>query len=86
MTKTESRTVNIHEAKTHFSKLVEEVLSGREIIIAKAGTPVMKCVPLGTASKVRRPLGLHRGTTPLSAEEVAESLRPLDDEELRHWE
>jgi prevent-host-death family protein len=41
-------TVNIHEAKTHFSKLLEKLSSGeeREIIIAKAGQPVAKLTPI----------------------------------------
>jgi prevent-host-death family protein len=38
--------VNVHEAKTHFSRLLERVALGEEIIIAKAGTPVAKLVPL----------------------------------------
>jgi prevent-host-death family protein len=38
--------VNIHEAKTHFSRLLERVALGEEVIIAKAGTPVAKLVPL----------------------------------------
>jgi prevent-host-death family protein len=38
-------TVNIHEAKTHLSKLIERVRLGEEIIIAKAGTPVARLVP-----------------------------------------
>lgn len=39
-------TVNIHEAKTHLSKLIDEVAAGEEIIIAKAGKPVARLVPL----------------------------------------
>ncbi|MDE2481060.1 MAG: type II toxin-antitoxin system Phd/YefM family antitoxin [bacterium] len=39
-------TVNIHEAKTHFSRLVDEAAAGAEIVIAKAGKPVAKLVPL----------------------------------------
>ena len=39
-----SKQVNIHEAKTHFSKLVEEVEAGAEITIARAGKPVLKLV------------------------------------------
>ena len=39
-------TVNIHEAKTHFSKLVDRVLQGEEVVIAKAGRPVARLVPL----------------------------------------
>ena len=38
--------VNVHEAKTHFSRLLERVALGEEVIIAKAGTPVAKLVPL----------------------------------------
>ena len=38
--------VNVHEAKTHFSKLLERVALGEEIIIAKAGKPVAKLVAL----------------------------------------
>ena len=37
-------TVNIHEAKTHFSKLLEQVQNGEEIIIARAGHPVAKLI------------------------------------------
>jgi len=38
--------VNIHEAKTHLSRLLEKVALGEEVIIAKAGTPVAKLVPV----------------------------------------
>ena len=41
--------VNVHEAKTHFSRLLERVAMGEEIVIAKAGTPVAKLVPLKSA-------------------------------------
>ncbi|NPV30025.1 MAG: type II toxin-antitoxin system Phd/YefM family antitoxin [Firmicutes bacterium] len=40
------RKVNIHEAKTHFSKLLARVKEGEEIIIAKAGKPVARLVPV----------------------------------------
>jgi prevent-host-death family protein len=40
------RTVNVHAAKTHFSRLVDQAAAGEEIIIAKAGKPVAKLVPL----------------------------------------
>ncbi len=39
-------TVNVHEAKTHFSKLLERVQQGEEIVVAKAGKPVARLVPL----------------------------------------
>lgn len=41
-----AHTVNIHEAKTHLSRLLEEVAAGREIIISKAGKPIARLVPL----------------------------------------
>ncbi len=40
------RTVNMHEAKTHFSRLVEAAAAGEEVVIAKAGRPVAKLTPL----------------------------------------
>jgi prevent-host-death family protein len=54
-------TVNIHDAKTHLSKLLEQVAAGAEVTIAKAGKPVAKLVPLG-GSKSARTLGLLAGT------------------------
>ncbi len=36
---------DIHEAKTHFSKLIERVLNGEEVVIAKAGKPVARILP-----------------------------------------
>lgn len=52
--------INIHEAKTHFSKLIERVQQGEEVIIAKAGTPVARLVPV-KKSKGRRLPGSARG-------------------------
>jgi prevent-host-death family protein len=45
------KTVNIHEAKTHLSRLVEQVEAGEEIVIAKAGRPAARLVPLESARK-----------------------------------
>lgn len=39
------RSVNVHEAKTHFSKLLARVEQGEEVLIARAGTPVARLVP-----------------------------------------
>lgn len=47
------RTVNIHEAKTHLSKLVDDVLYGNEIVIAMAGKPVAKLCPIEKKPKRR---------------------------------
>jgi len=54
------RNVNIHEAKTHFSKLVDTAMQGEEIIIAKAGKPAARLVPLREASQGIR-FGLLQG-------------------------
>lgn len=51
--------VNIHEAKTHFSKLLQRVAAGEEVVISRAGRPVAKLVPI--ESGVRRRFGLDRG-------------------------
>lgn len=55
-------TINIHEAKTHLSRLVEEAAKGKPFIIAKAGKPMVKVAPLpeGGASDVQR-LGFMAG-------------------------
>jgi prevent-host-death family protein len=53
--------VNIHEAKTHLSRLVDQVAGGEEIIIAKAGKPMAKLVPIESGQKSRRRLGLLEG-------------------------
>ena len=54
------RTVNMHAAKTHLSRLVDEAAAGEEIVIAKAGRPVARLVPLETRAQPRRP-GLLKG-------------------------
>jgi prevent-host-death family protein len=52
--------VNVHEAKTHLSKILDRVLAGEEIIIAKAGKPVARLVPLEAERKPRVP-GTYAG-------------------------
>lgn len=49
------RTINIHEAKTHLSRLVDEVSAGEELIIAKAGKPLARLVPIKLARPARKP-------------------------------
>ncbi len=46
---------NVHEAKTHFSKLLEQVLKGEEVVIAKAGKPVARILPVIKAVPTRKP-------------------------------
>jgi prevent-host-death family protein len=52
--------VNIHEAKTHFSRLLQRVASGEEVVIARAGVPVARLVAIESKKK-ERPLGFARG-------------------------
>ena len=48
------RTVNIHDAKTHLSRLVDQAANGEAFIIAKAGKPLVKVVALGQQPDVRK--------------------------------
>jgi prevent-host-death family protein len=50
--------VNIHEAKTHLSRLIDQVVAGREIIIAKAGRRVARLVPLDAGARPKKLGGL----------------------------
>lgn len=47
-------TINIHEAKTHLSRLVEQAAKGKAFIIAKAGKPMVKVVPLDDPESVAK--------------------------------
>lgn len=51
------KVTNIHEAKTNLSQLIEAVLKGEEVIIAKAGKPVVKLIPYREEKKLRTPGG-----------------------------
>lgn len=51
---------NVHQAKTHLSRLLTQVEAGEEVIIARAGRPVARLVPYEVAGEPRRP-GLMRG-------------------------
>ena len=55
-----SRVVNIHAAKTHLSRLVDQAAEGAEIIIARAGRPVARLGPLQAGQPQRKP-GLLKG-------------------------
>jgi len=71
-------TVNIHEAKTHFSRLVSRAHTGEEIIIAKAGKPYAKLIPLQPVEK--RVPGIAKGAL------TSDFFDPLPDDELAMWE
>jgi prevent-host-death family protein len=52
---------NIHDAKTHFSKLIERVLNGEEVVIAKAGKPVARLLPFSPDDHSPRVPGIDKG-------------------------
>ena len=49
------KTVNVHEAKTHLSRLLDRVHAGEEIVIAKNGKPFARLVPIGMGKAERKP-------------------------------
>ena len=53
-------TVNVHEAKTHLSRLLEAVEAGEDVVIARAGKPIARLVPVGVRTEPRTP-GSWRG-------------------------
>ena len=76
--------VNVHAAKTQFSKLIERAHLGEEIILAKNGVAYARLVPLASPSTAPRQLGfLHR---PLSKTSTQILLAPMEDSELEHWQ
>jgi len=74
-------TINIHQAKTQFSRLIERVNAGEEIVITRAGRPVARLVP-ATASAAPRRLGLMKGRIRVSKDFDA----PLPDDLLDAFE
>lgn len=60
-------TINIHEAKTQFSKLIEAVAHGEEIMIAKAGKPAAMLVPVPDKKPIRQP-GSMKGKIKIAAD------------------
>ncbi len=73
-----STVVNVHEAKTHLSRLLERAHAGEEIILAKAGRPYARLLPLEIQED--RVPGLAQGR-------VTEAFfDPLPEEEMRAWE
>jgi prevent-host-death family protein len=70
--------VNVHQAKTHFSRLLDRAHAGEEILIAKNGEPYARLVPLEKPK--RREPGMLKG-------KLEESFfDPLPEEELEAWE
>jgi len=71
------KTINVHEAKTHLSRLLEQAHAGEEIVLSKAGKPYARLVPL---ENPKRKLGFIEG-------QVDDSFfDPLPDAELEAWD
>ena len=70
--------VNIHEAKTHLSRLIEDVANGNEVLIAKGGRAMARLVPLGRDDSPRR-IGLLKGKLRIADEfdRSLEAVTPL---------
>lgn len=73
--------VNIHEAKTHLSKLLEEVSKGKDVVIAKSGKPMAKLTGLTLDKPIRKP-GFLKGKIKIFDNFDA----PLPDELLEAFE
>lgn len=73
--------VNMHQAKTHFSKLVAQAERGEETIIARDGKPVARLIPYDPPPQKRRVPGRWKGMF----EVPANFFDPLTDEELKVW-
>lgn len=73
--------VNIHEAKTTLSKIIEQACLGEEVIIAKAGRPMVRLIPIRTQPSGRM-FGALRGKAKVDERFFA----PLSEEELGRWE
>jgi prevent-host-death family protein len=71
-------TVNVHHAKTHLSKLLERVAAGEEVVIARAGHPVARLVPINPLEP-RKP-GLAKGRL------TEAFFEPLPADELDAWQ
>jgi prevent-host-death family protein len=73
--------INIHEAKTHLSKIVDEVAAGAEVIIAKAGKPMARLSPISAPARPKK-LGLLKGKI-----KVPDDFNePLDNEVIADFE
>jgi prevent-host-death family protein len=73
--------VNMHEAKTSLSRLVERALAGEEIVIARNGEPLVKLVPVPKERQPRVP-GRYKGKIWIAPD----CFDPMSEEELDLWE
>ncbi|MEX1115802.1 MAG: type II toxin-antitoxin system prevent-host-death family antitoxin [Akkermansiaceae bacterium] len=72
------KVINIHQAKTHLSRLIEEAVGGEMVVVAKAGKPMVQLVPVAAVGSAR-PLGLLAGKAKESPDCWSR------DEEVERW-
>ena len=72
------RIINVHEAKTNLSRILDDVKGGEEVILAKMGKPYARLVPIDSPKTV--PMGFLEGVV---GDEIFE---PLPEDELAQWE
>ena len=70
--------VNLHDAKTHLSRYVDQALAGEEVVIARAGKPLVRLVPLAAAAGPRRG-GCLRGPATISADLKADFQQEIEE-------
>lgn len=74
--------VNMHEAKTRLSELVQAALTGEDVVVARRGKPAVRLVPVTQIqpSEQQRPIGLH--AQKLSRKSLQESMAPIDPDQF----
>lgn len=75
-------TVSVHEAKTHLSRLIEKVLAGEEVVIARNREPVVRMVPAQAKPRETLRIGALKGRISLDER----FFEPLPDDEVAGWE
>lgn len=70
--------INIHDAKTHLSRYVERAIAGEEVVIARAGKPLVRLVPLDTPPRARQG-GFLRGQAILRADLKADFAAEIEE-------
>lgn len=75
-------TVSVHEAKTHLSRLIERVLAGEEVVIARNREPVVRMIPAQTKPRKALRIGALKGKVSLDER----FFEPLPDDEIEAWE
>jgi prevent-host-death family protein len=75
-------TVSVHEAKTHLSRLIEKVLAGEEVVIARNKEPVVRMIPAKAKARKTLRIGALKGKVSLDER----FFEPLPDDEIAAWE